>query len=180
MVYSSIKPLNIAIVPGLSFFIIGVPVKPIKQALGNVNNNFSLPSPDCVLCASSIKTKISLSVSSKNGFFNNANFCIKVVITSKLFFSNNFLKCSDDFVCVTDFFILQSLKVVFICLSKSRLSVTITIRTFPISSIKFLTNITIDKLFPLPCVCQISPPFLLPLLLKVEILFNAFFIAKNC
>jgi len=43
-----------------------------------------------------------------------------------------------------------------------------------------LLDFTIVKDFPLPCVCHTNPPFLLPVLSKLFILFKIFLIAKNC
>ena len=146
----------------LSFLSSGVPVKPKTQAFGSIWSIFSRPMPPCVRWASSTSTKILGSGSTYRGFFISANLWTSVVTTPALFCSINSLRCSADFACTTSFLILQAAKVSRIWSSNWVRSVTTITRGLPTSSIRFFTSITIVKLLPDPCVCQISPPWRLP------------------
>ena len=111
--------------------------------------------------ASSMSMKIFGSV---RGFFiffiAVANLLITVVMIESLLFSSS----STNFLPVVAFSTsLPHLRnVLVICASRSVRSVTSTMRGFFTTVAIFCASITIVSDFPLPCVCQTTPPLRLP------------------
>ena len=155
-------PPNLAAV-FFSFFISGVPVKAIKQALGNTCCIFTPNLPYWVRWASSISTNISEEVSALFSWLTTvSNLCMVVVITLSLCSFSS----SVSLVPVVAFSTgrLHFLKVLLICSSRSVRSVTNSIFgcLMLLSAAKSCASITIVSDFPLPWVCHITPPKRLP------------------
>ena len=109
-----------------------------------------------------------------------SNLLIIVVIILLSLLNNWLFKWFPVAACIISLLNPLWVNVFLIWESNSFLSVTTIIFALVILLLKALASITIVNDLPLPCVCQIRPPFLLPVLSKVWILSNVFLIPKYC